>query len=66
MHALDPIAAAKILGISRPSLYLLIRKGDLRAVRCGRLWRVDERELEKFLRGGRPTDARTPDPAEAA
>lgn len=33
----------------------MLRRGDLRGIKVGRVWRVPAEELEVFLRGGRAT-----------
>ncbi|MCD6536607.1 MAG: helix-turn-helix domain-containing protein [Thaumarchaeota archaeon] len=46
---LSPKQAAEELGVSIWSIYRLIRKGDLVAIRVGRLLRIPESSLEAFL-----------------
>ena len=41
--------AAKMLAVSHWTVRALIRSGKLRPVRVGRLVRLDEQELEKFV-----------------
>ena len=41
--------AQKILGISRPTVMKLIEKKELRAVRVGKQWRIEPRDLRAFL-----------------
>jgi excisionase family DNA binding protein len=54
--ALNPInkvpAVAEYLDCDRGTVYLLIQRGDLRAVRLGRNLRVTREAVEEFL-GGR-------------
>ena len=42
--------AARVLGVSRATLYRLVAAGRLRAVRVGRATRIPARELERFVR----------------
>jgi len=39
----------KTLGISRQTLYALIRQGKLKAYRVARKWRFDERDVRFYL-----------------
>lgn len=43
--------AAERLGVVRMTVYRLVRKGQLRAHRVGRVWRVPEDAIEEYLRG---------------
>jgi excisionase family DNA binding protein len=47
---------ADILSVSRAQVYVLVRRGKLRAIKIrGRgLWRVELAELERFIRSGGP------------
>jgi excisionase family DNA binding protein len=51
-------AVCSILGVSRPSVHALVRRGDLRAVRVGNVVRIPTTSLESFLieRGLNPSD----------
>lgn len=49
-QALDVDATAEILGCSPWLVRRLIRDGDLRHVRLGRLIRIPRHEIERFLR----------------
>lgn len=40
------------LGCTPDTVYLLIRKGELRSIRVGRLVRIPESALAEFVRGG--------------
>ena len=44
--------AAKSLGISRASVYLLISHGELDSLRVGRLRRIPRRSLDDFVESG--------------
>ena len=47
---LTPEEVADLLRVSQAAIRRLIRRGDLPAVRVGRTWRVDESELQVWLR----------------
>lgn len=51
--ALSPAAAAEALGICRASIYNLIKRGELRAVKIGRSTRIPVAELERLIGGSR-------------
>lgn len=51
-RALTITEARKILHISKPTIYELIRSGTLPAFRVGRDWRVSEETLRAFIKGG--------------
>jgi len=42
--------AKQYLRINRGTLYKLIRNGDLPAFRVGKQWRIDKKELNKWLK----------------
>lgn len=46
---LTPEEAAEILAVSPKSIREWLRKGKLKGLRAGRLWRIRERDLEAFL-----------------
>jgi excisionase family DNA binding protein len=46
---LTPDDVAKRLSVSRSMIYTLVRRGDLRALRIGRLPRVTETDLAAYL-----------------
>lgn len=46
---LTPAEVAVQLRISRVTVNNLIRRGEISAVRIGRMWRVDETELNLYL-----------------
>lgn len=53
----DVEGAAKLLECSNDTVRRLIARGDLRAVRVGRLLKIDDRAIEQFIaRGGSPQD----------
>jgi excisionase family DNA binding protein len=41
---------AEVLRVSSMSVYRLIEAGDLAAIRVGKFWRIQEGELERYLR----------------
>ena len=50
--ALKPADAAIALGLSRATIYNLITRGELRAVKIGRATRIPATELERLLASG--------------
>lgn len=50
VYTLDEVA--KILKVTKRTIYNYIKGGQLVAVKIGREWRVTERELKFFLRQG--------------
>jgi excisionase family DNA binding protein len=46
---LSPVEAAKVLGIGRSSLYLLMQSGDLPSVQIGRSRRIPVAALDEFV-----------------
>lgn len=48
-------AAARKLGIGRSAAYAAVRRGEIPALRLGRLWRVPKARLEQML-GETPED----------
>jgi excisionase family DNA binding protein len=47
--AFNPAESAQWLGISRTQVYRLIRRGELRARRCGTRLLISRRALEEYL-----------------
>jgi excisionase family DNA binding protein len=45
----SPEEAAKALGVHKETIRQWLRSGQLGGVKVGRLWRVRERDLQKFL-----------------
>jgi excisionase family DNA binding protein len=45
--------SAEILNTSEKTVYRRIDDGQLRAIKIGRLWRIDPRDLEDFIRDHR-------------
>lgn len=43
---------ANILGYNRQTLYNNIRKGKLKAAKCGKEYRITEEQLQDILRNG--------------
>ncbi len=50
--ALTVKEVAKLLGVSRNTLYRLVRSKKLRSIRVGRQIRVPRSALEEYLNGG--------------
>ena len=46
---LRPHEAAEVLGVTSKTVYNLIRWGELRAVRAGRVWLIPKEALDEFL-----------------
>jgi len=46
---LTPDEAAKILKVNVRTVTNLIRAGDLKGVKVGRVWRIREEDLEAFI-----------------
>ncbi len=46
---LAPSDAAQLLGCGRTHLYSLLRKGELRSIRIGRLRRIPRTEVEAYI-----------------
>lgn len=57
--------AAAALGVSRSQLYVLLRRGDLRALKVGRATRLSTAELARFTADAKPAAFR-PLPAHRA
>ncbi|HLW59347.1 MAG TPA: helix-turn-helix domain-containing protein, partial [bacterium] len=47
---LTPQEVAELLRVSAAAIHRLLRRGELPSVRVGRAWRVDEAELQRWLR----------------
>jgi excisionase family DNA binding protein len=41
-----------VLAVRRPSVYAMIHRGEVQAVRVGRLWRIPRAAVERFVRNG--------------
>ena len=50
-RALRVQEVAELLGLSERTVYSLIRRGELRAIRLGRTWLVPAKALEALLEG---------------
>ena len=50
---LRPEEVAEILQISKRTVVRWLKEGKLGGVRVGRLWRIPQEELDRFLREGR-------------
>ena len=48
---MTPKQAAKYLGISKPTMYKLLKKRKIPARRLGKQWRIPKVALDKFLEG---------------
>jgi excisionase family DNA binding protein len=46
---LTTVQAAKVLGVSRTTIYQLIKAGDIRLVHLGRCARISWAELERYV-----------------
>ena len=55
---LTPQEVAELLRVSSASIHRLMRRGELPAVRVGRAWRVEEAELQRWLRRQRASAGR--------
>lgn len=51
-------AAARVLSVSRATLYRALARGELRAVRIGCATRISRAELERFVRALEETASR--------
>ena len=54
---LTPQEVAELLRVSSAAIHRLLRRGDLPAVRVGRAWRVEDGELQRWLRRRRSPNA---------
>jgi len=45
--------AADYLGLSRNTVYRLVRSGEIPAKKFGNQWRISKAVLDEFLRGGK-------------
>ncbi len=57
---LTPQEVAELLRVSSAAIHRLLRRGDLPAVRVGRAWRVEDVELQRWLRRRQSPNARRP------
>ena len=48
---MTPAEAAQALGIGRNSIYALLRSGELRSIRVGKLIKIPRTALEEYLQG---------------
>jgi excisionase family DNA binding protein len=53
-----PQEVAELLRVSPTAILRLLRRGELPAVRIGRFWRVEESELQRWLRHRRQPSGR--------
>jgi len=49
MELLTITEATKMLKLNRTTLYTLIKKGEIPAIRLGSQWRIPKEELEKLI-----------------
>lgn len=52
-EVMSPKEAAKYLGISKVTLYKLLKNGEIPGRRLGYQWRMSKAALDKFLAGGK-------------
>ena len=52
---LTPKEAGEIVAVTARTIKEWLRRGDLKGVKIGNLWRIRESELEKFIQEGSPT-----------
>ena len=45
----DPIPVAHLLGISDRSVYRLCQNGTFKAVKCGKLWRINRDSVLSYI-----------------
>jgi excisionase family DNA binding protein len=58
---LTPEEAAQYLRLHPDTMYRLLQRGDLPALKVGRQWRVRRSDLDAYLRGEAPgADAKRP------
>ncbi|TET62225.1 DNA-binding protein [Candidatus Aerophobetes bacterium] len=55
---MNPKEAAEYLGISKPTLYKLIKNGEIPAKRIGKQWRIAKAVLDEIVKGGSQDEAR--------
>ena len=51
VQLLSVVAVAAILGVSRPTVHALVRRGTLTGIRIGRVVRIPTPDVERFLTG---------------
>jgi excisionase family DNA binding protein len=51
-----PKEVAEILKVSDQTVTEMLRSGSLTGVKAGKLWRIPERHLERYLNGNLTTD----------
>ena len=58
VRLLSVVAVAAILGVSRPTVHTLVRRGTLTGIRIGRVVRIPAPDVERFLidQGLNPSD----------
>lgn len=45
----DPMPVARLLGISDRSVYRLCQNGTFKAVKCGKLWRINRDSVLSYI-----------------
>lgn len=54
LHVSD---VAKYLGLHEKTIYSYLREGKIRAIRCGRSYRIRREWVEEYIRSASPKDA---------
>ena len=54
LHVVD---VAKFLGLREKTVYLYVREGKIRAIRCGRSYRIRREWVEEYIRSASPKDS---------
>lgn len=53
LHVAD---VAKFLGLHEKTVYTYVREGKIRAIRCGRSYRIRREWVEEYIRSASPKD----------
>ncbi|WP_157247942.1 helix-turn-helix domain-containing protein [Nonomuraea typhae] len=59
MRAYKVEQVAKLLNVGRDKIYELIRNGELRSIKIGKLRRITEQQLADFLKAREEEDTKT-------
>lgn len=54
LHVAD---VAKFLGLHEKTVYSYVREGKIRAIRCGRSYRIRREWVEEYIRSASPKDS---------
>lgn len=54
LHVAD---VAKFLGLHEKTIYTYVREGKIRAIRCGRTYRIRREWVEDYIRSASPKNA---------